>query len=142
MLVLASILFALSDVASKASLADVDAVSVMFGIRMVGVPLLLLGFGLWRKKIDFISPKLAGFSLTTAVLSDLAAYLFILACTFAYVSLVTAAVTSQAIFAFLGAFLIAKLNPKLLQEDTSRKSLMKKAIALALLIIGVIFVVT
>lgn len=139
-ILVSSFLFAASDVASKIALSNADSFSVFFWMRMVAIPILFGLLFLWRKKINFIAPKLAVFSIGTGILSDCAAYLFIVACTLAFVSLVTAFTTTQALFVFLGATLITKLNPKLLKEDISRKSLFLKLSALVLLILGVVLV--
>ncbi|VVC02887.1 EamA-like transporter family protein [Candidatus Bilamarchaeum dharawalense] len=141
-LIFSSILFALSDVASKVALFEIDPISTMFWIRAVGVPLLILFFFIWRRKIKFHSVKIGMLSLTTGILSDFGSYIFIVACTFTFVSLVTAFVTSQALFVFLGAILITTLNPKLLKEDISKKSMALKLGAMILLILGVVLVAT
>jgi len=141
MIILSSILYAISDVATKMALDTVDPISNMFWIAVTGTGMLVLGGVVWRKKIDFKSTRYMKFMLTTAILSNLGAYLFIVACSLAFVSLVTAINTSQAMFAFIGAVIVTRLNPKLLQEDMGKKSLIKKAMSIILLIFGVILVV-
>ncbi|MFH1785636.1 MAG: EamA family transporter [Candidatus Micrarchaeota archaeon] len=135
-----SILFAFSDVGAKMALSEADSITVLFWVRMAAIPILIVLFFIWRKKIDFISKKLTTFAIGTGLLSDVASYLYIVACSIAFVSLVTAFTTTQALFVFLGATLITKLNPKLLKEEIDRKSLVLKISALFLLILGVVLV--
>lgn len=135
-----SIFFSISDVGSKIALSTADSISVLFWVRMAALPILVLLVFAWHKKIDFISRKLATFAIGTGLLSDVASYFYIVACSLAFVSLVTAFTTTQALFVFIGATLITRLHPKLLKEDISRKSLLLKLSALVLLILGVVLV--
>ncbi|MFH1521000.1 MAG: EamA family transporter [Candidatus Micrarchaeota archaeon] len=135
-----SIMFSISDVGSKMALSDADSISVLFWVRMAAIPILIFLVFAWRKKISFISKKLATFAIGTGLLSDVASYFYIVACSIAFVSLVTAFTTTQALFVFIGATLITRLNSKLLKEEIDKKSLILKISALFLLILGVVLV--
>lgn len=102
--------------------------------------LLLLFF--WRGKLQFHRITELSISAGVGIISDISNYLYILACSFAFVSLVTGVGTSQAIFVFLFATVITMLNPKLLKEDIHPKAMLVKLAALVLLIAGVILVVS
>ncbi len=138
---LSSFLFALSDVSTKFALGSVTVPSVFFWAKamtcLVAIVLLLL----WRDKIKFPSLKLVSLSLGVGLISDLGNYLYALACSFAFVSLVTGVGTFQAVFVFLLATAITYLNPKLLKEDLHLKAMLIKIVALALLVAGVILVI-
>ena len=141
LIIVSSFLFSISDVASKAALYSISPASVLFWTRSISLPIALLFFYFWRKKINFHSLKTTALSLSTGISSEIGAYLYNSACSLMFVSVVTAVGIIQAPFVFLMATGITLLKPEWIKEDLNKRTLAIKIAAIALLGLGVWLVV-
>lgn len=142
LMILATITYSLSDVLAKIAIQDTVVLSAFTVERLPGAAIVALIFVLRNKKIQIRSTKITMLAVASGIFATIGAYLFITAYQYAFVSLVTALETVQPFFVLVMAAMLAKINPKLLQEDISNKSLTIKISALVLLVIGVFLVAT
>ncbi|HUY70585.1 MAG TPA: DMT family transporter [Candidatus Baltobacteraceae bacterium] len=111
-----------------------------FGMFAIGLPILILSIGDITKVIKKKGLQPLGMAVVGEILGISAAFLFVVAISVGYATLVTALAYTQPLFVLVMAALVGYFFPKIIDERVSRKLLAQRLISMALIIIGGIIV--
>jgi uncharacterized membrane protein len=130
----------------KFLLPDIDATTLVaiefMGIGFLGIILFLWHHAarqewdnLWKKQ-----KKVVGAAITSEIIGYTADILFIIAATFAPITLVSVISTSQVVFVLLLTIAFSVLFPKILQEAFDPKTLLLKGVSTLCIVGGIILI--
>ncbi|MFA5051699.1 MAG: DMT family transporter [Patescibacteria group bacterium] len=141
-MVLSSLGYALAYVLMKGLLNSYTPYDVFAYQRMATglVGLLFLPFAYHHMKGILLAiprKRLIGWSFLSEFFGESGAFLFIIAASVWYVTLVETVVNIQFVFIFLWGFIVTKTWPRLYTEVISRRVIFQKAVSIALIIIGI-----
>lgn len=139
LLILGSVLIAISSVITKNLLDKADFWTI-FGYSRIGMVFLLIPLIFFNYKKLKEESKTNRFKIVFVLFSEsftvIALILIFFAYTLSYVTFVNAIISLQALFLFLITYLLSRFFPKILKEDISKKTLIKKSVAIILMVIG------
>ncbi len=138
--ILASVVFALCDILSKAALEEINAPNVFVWYQVPYMAIAIVGALIWKRQLDLRSKgKVLGCFISGVFFAG-GTYIFTTSLAYTQVALASALTSATPFFVFLISTVITKINPRLLEEDINHKSLATKALAILLLAIGVYLV--